>query len=176
MSSKTAAEQSLEYGLMSTLLTEPNHIEIRHNPNISKNDPRMPYGNLFMNGRKVSDRAYRVGGMGGTFKDGYCSLIVYEVDRTGTPDFGTHCLINELCQIKFISKDTISSFYHKGGRIVVQNNSYIDIEEAKIIATGYSSVQSDDYIFVQNDYDKNYPIGVIRICLADGTTKIYKKT
>lgn len=134
----------------------------------------MKYSHLYHNELKVSDLIFRKGGFGGTFKDGYCSLINYT--RTKQPkkndsgfSFGTHVLINELGDI-VLSRDGISDYpYHIGGHLGSIGNYLYDLRTGVAIAPKSSStITCKSCIIIEHRYDwydkeVKLPLGIYKI-------------
>ena len=54
------------------------------------------------------------------------------------------------------------------------SNKYYNIETGEFYCKAYHSVSSDEYLFLQNDYDENSEKrGVIMINKKDGTYKLF---
>jgi hypothetical protein len=134
---------------------------------------RDKYSHLYHNGLKVSDTVFRKGGMGGKFKDGYCSLIVYTQKKEHTKkdhgfDFGTHVIINHLGNICLSGTDISSYPSHCGGNLGKLKDTYYDLRSGDEVITCSSSgaISGQNYIFVNHCYDwynKSWPIGVYKI-------------
>jgi hypothetical protein len=132
------------------------------------------YSHLYRNNEMITDLVFRKGGMGGPFKDGYCSLIHYKKssdpkkrDRYGF-DFGKHVIIDEHGNIKLEGGSFSSDHpYHVGGHLASINNSFYDLRTGKIIAPKSSSTMKGKTCLIFEHrydwYDKNFPLGIYRI-------------
>jgi len=129
----------------------------------------MKYSHLYHNDLKVSDLIFRKGGLGGTFKDGYCSLIHYV--KTKEPkkndngfSFGTHVIINGLGEI-CLNRDG----YHIGGHLASIGNYIYDLRTGKAIAPKSSTtITGTNCIIIEHRYDwydkeVSLPLGIYRI-------------
>jgi len=143
---------------------------------------REKYSHLYWEGSKVCDLVFRKGGMGGTFKDGYCALIHYVQKKPHTEkshgfDFGIHVIINKLGDI-CLSGTGISSYpSHCGGNLGKLKDTYYNLATGEEVLTCSSSGSTDgkNYIFVDHRYDwynKSLPLGIYRI---DKRTCEYEK-
>jgi hypothetical protein len=142
----------------------------------SKGNPienRENYSHLYWNGSKVCDLVFRKGGMGGQFRDGYCSLIHYTQKEPHTQkrhgfDFGIHVIINEQGIVR-MSGSGISSYpSHCGGNVGKLKDTYYDLRNGEEILTCGSSgsINSKNFIIVEHQYDwynKSLPLGVYSI-------------
>ena len=113
------------------------------------------YCHLYKDGKQISKEIFRKGGMCGGFKDGFCQLINYKITKNkkkygGNYTFGEHCIIDETGKIVFRQEGMLDHIYLQGGMIVASDGKYYNLLTGEKIAEGYSSVSSDDYIFVQN--------------------------
>jgi len=133
----------------------------------------MKYSHLYHNDLKVSDLIFRKGGLGGTFKDGYCSLIHYV--KTKEPkknnsgfSFGTHVIINVLGEI-CLSRDGLDYPYHIGGHLASIGNYIYDLRTEKAIAPKSSpTIQGVNCVIINHTYswyDKEVtlPLGIYKI-------------
>lgn len=117
---------------------------------IDSEDNDSNYGHLYnKEGKQLSNKIFRIGGMGGKFKDGYCELLTYTKSayKKGYGSESLWVLINEDGKIVYEAKGQFEYFYHMGGRIISENNKYIDVVTKKEICTSYSSIYSSSYIF-----------------------------
>lgn len=133
----------------------------------------MKYSHLYHNDLKVSDLIFRKGGLGGTFKDGYCSLINYV--KTKEPkrnddgfSFGTHAIINRLGEI-CLNRESLDYPYHTGGHLASIGNYIYDLRTGKAIAPKSSTTITGTNCIIINHtyswYDKEValPLGIYRI-------------
>ena len=131
---------------------------------------RSKYSHLYRNGEQVSDQVFRKGGMGGDFRDGYCSLIHYTRDskRDDGFSFGTHVIINGLGEI-VLSGTGISDYPSLcGGHLGKLKDTYYDLRTGEPVLTASSSgaISSKNLIILEHRYDwykKSLPLGVYTI-------------
>ena len=138
---------------------------------------------LTFNGKVLRHTLYRKGGIGGYWKDGYMMLIkhveaFYDDSITKDPKRKPH-LESRWCIIDWQGNEKVefTSFKHGyivGGQIYSIENKYYNIETGEFYCKAYHSVSSDEYLFLQNDYDENSEKrGVIMINKKDGTYKLF---
>lgn len=129
------------------------------------------YSHLYKNGKQISDAIFRVGGMGGKFKDGYCELITYEYTKSPKNDnelftSGDFCLINGNGNIAYTFK-SFSNHYHLGGKFVSENNFIIDIEtKDKILPHPSNLINGHTHLIIEHSYSwkmKEIPIGIYQL-------------
>jgi hypothetical protein len=135
-------------------------------------------------GNPIRNTLYRKGGMGGTWKDGYCELIKYIEEEysdsitkiaADKPHLAGHwCIINEKGEEKVVTKQ-FEYIYHQGGIIYSINNTYYNIETGEVYCKGNHSISSSQFIFADNIYhtDKE-KMGIWKINKFDGTYEIFK--
>jgi len=155
-------------------------------------DNRNKYSYLYMSGQKISDMIFRKGGLGGTFIDGYCSLISYpnfklKEGSDQESEFGTHCIVNLKGDIAMSEEDRFShDLYHIKGLVAKKKDSYYNLVTSEIIvlASSNSRVETDEFIWVEHKYDfdyytangeKKFPMGVYKINCYTGDVEFYKK-
>ena len=154
--------------------------EYRKKWNIHEND----FIHLYLDGNKVSDTLYRVGGLNGGIKDGYLSLIkhiesFYEDSITtikkDKPHLAGHwCILNVLGVEKVIMGrfDYLSLL---GGQIYSSKNNYYNIETGELYCSSYKSMNTEKYLFLHNEYDKDTnKRGVLKIDKYNGTFELIK--
>ena len=133
----------------------------------------MKYSHLYHNDLKVSDLIFRKRGLGGTFKDGYCSLIHYV--KTKEPkkndngfSFGTHVIINGLGEI-CLNRSGLDYPYHIGGHLASIGNYIYDLRTGKAIAPKSSTtITGTNCIIIEHRYDwydkeVALPLGIYKI-------------
>jgi hypothetical protein len=128
-------------------------------------------GYLFKNDRIISNQLFRIGGLGGEFKDGFCKLINYTKEDGY---YGKHCIINNKGKIVFIQKNSLDYPYHVGGIIAKLNSEYFNLNTGELIVSGDSSIESKDYLFVDNRYKKEFEEGVYKIDKRTGQVEYFK--
>lgn len=132
------------------------------------------YSHLYHNGLKVSDEVFRKGGLGGKFKDGYCSLIHYTKKQEHTEkrhgfDFGIHVIIDGLGDIKLNGSGISSYPHHIGGHLASLDSYIYDLRTCKAIAPKSSTViNGANCIIIEHRYDwydkeAKLPLGVYKI-------------
>jgi len=134
--------------------------------NIKNNENK--YGNLYKNGKKISNKIFRIGGLSSGFNGKpYCMLIYYKTIKSS----GQHCVIDSNGKIVFIS-ESFRSPYYLNGHIVVEDNKYYSLLDGKMICGGYSSVSSDSYLFVE--VYKEHKKVIYKIEYKTGTFEIFE--
>lgn len=109
------------------------------------------YGLLFRGNQKLSDKVFRVGGLGGKFKDGYCQLIHYpNFKDKGNLAEGNHCIVDTTGKIVLTQEGLMTSPYHLKGVIATMNKKYYNLLTGEVITEGYSNVRSENFVFVEN--------------------------
>lgn len=131
---------------------------------------RENYSHLYHNGKKVTEKIFRKGGMGGKFIDGYCSLILYKQKEEHTEkkhgfDFGIHVIINQLGDIVLEGTGISSYPSHCGGNVGKLNDTYYNLKTGEAILTSSSSgaISSKNLIILEHRYawyNKDLPLGV----------------
>ena len=138
---------------------------------------------LFKNGEKVSDTLYRIGGLGVQLEDDYFMLLkhveaFYEDSITKKKDKKRHlkdcfCIIDNNGVEKVIF-DKFASPYLQVGQVYSLNNKYYNIESGKLYCTSYTSMSSREYLFLNNQFDKDkLRRGVMKINNLDGTYELF---
>jgi len=142
------------------------------------------YSFLFKDGKRVSKFVFRKGGMSNGFKKGdYCNLIYYpdffdekKEYRTG----GKHVLINTDGKIVLEEQGLSKHPYYRKGVIASMDKSYYNLLTGELIIMGDSSIESEDFLFVQKAYDfewyggKDKPKGVYKIRFETGEVEYFK--
>lgn len=146
-------------------------------------DNKEQYSHLYYNDKQLSNKVFRMGGMCNGFKDGYCQLIhykftnVYDVTNgTEVPefDFGTHVIVNSNGDIVLSSKNRLVYPYHCGGVVAHVGDTYVNLLTGEEIVIGDKTMKTDNYLFVQNSYNKDYELGVYQIELATGNYTLHQ--
>jgi hypothetical protein len=137
-------------------------LKIRNDKNVNK------YGHLYKNGIKLNNKIFRVGGMSSGFKEkeNYCNLIYYDKIKS----FGNHCIINTDGEIVLMAANTLRDPYFLKGCIATMDKIYYNLITRKPIVKGYNSINSEKYLFVENQYE----IGVYKIEYETGEYEIFK--
>lgn len=137
-------------------------------------DNRNEYSHLYHNDLKVSEQVFRKPGIGGDFKDGYCSLIHYTQKKPHSEkelgfDYGTHVIINEFGDIKMKGGGVSDYPNHIGGHLGSLGNYIYDLRTGEPIAPKSSTtITGANCIIVEHKYDwydkeVKLPLGVYRI-------------
>lgn len=148
------------------------------------NERSSDFGNLYKDGKKVSDNLYRIGGIGGKAKDGYIILLKYIEDYYDLKHLKTKaekrhlqshsCIINEN-GIEKIVADSYKHPYLQGGLIYALDSNYYNIESGELISHSHKSMSSDEFIFLDNAYDNDKSkCGVLKVRKSDGTYELFK--
>ena len=121
-------------------------------------DNRNNYSHLYKDGKKMNNLIFRKGGICHGFKDGYCSLILYFKVRktkgnTSGFDSGDHVLINELGQVKMVSKG-LDHPYHLGGNVASLNGTYYNLLTGEaIMPKSSTTINAKNFLVVEHRYD-----------------------
>ena len=148
---------------------------------LNKKIPHMSdFGYLYKNNVKLSNIAFRRGGLFSGFKDQqYCDIIAYPGIYNKKPDtMGEHVIINVNGEIVLKSKSFFDHpWFHKGviGSI---KNVYYNLKTGKEIVYANKTVNSNNYLFAENPYSfgeyAKYEQGVYKIEYATGNYEIIK--
>jgi hypothetical protein len=138
-------------------------------------DNRSNYCHLYKDGKQVTSQIFRKGGLSHGFKDGYCSLILYNKVRktkgnTSGFDFGNHVLINELGQVKMGSKG-LDHPNHLGGNVASLNHTFYNLLTGEaIMPKSSTTINAKNFLIVEHRYDFDtyskevkMPLGVYKI-------------
>ena len=145
------------------------------------------YSFLFKDGKQVSDLVFRRGGISSGYSKGkYCSLIVYRyffkkpVKDKYYRSKSNHCLVDLDGNIVLEAKQFGEHPHYLKGIIACMDNWYYNLVTGEKIIAGDSSVDCEDYIFVQKKYDfdwyggKEKPTGVYKIHFETGEVEYFK--
>jgi hypothetical protein len=148
-------------------------------------DNREKYSHLYHNGLKVSDIVFRKGGLGGDFRDGYCSLIAYlqigqHTEKKHGFDSGRHVIINKLGEICLSAGTSLDHPSHRGGHLGKLGDTYYDLRTGQAVITcgGSSTIDGDRYLFVEHRYswyNKELELGIYRIDKIECTYEMIDK-
>ena len=154
------------------------------------NEQSKVFAQIYVDGKKVNDNIYRVGGIGGLNKVGYSRLLKYTeafyekriMDMCGEnkPKNNRHlqgnwCIINEKGEEKIVFENSLDSPYLDGGVIYSKKNSYFNIETGKLYCDADSSMSTENYLFLENKYDKDKSKrGVLKIDKKTGEFELIK--
>jgi hypothetical protein len=139
---------------------------------------------LYVDGRKVNNNIYRVGGFGATLKDKYFMLLKYTEDYcsddiTKDEDRKAHlkgcwCIIdnNGVEKVNFNQFDNV---YLSGGQLYSLDNKYYNIETKEFYCDARSVMKTDNFIFLENAYDKDESKrGVLKIDKTSGEFELIR--
>lgn len=149
------------------------------------------YKNLFLDNVQVSDNIYRVGGFGGKFEDGYCTLINYVPDvysksvmsqvftKENRHLSSRWCIINEEGEVKVQSENSFNNMYHLGGVLVsMEKRGIVNIETNEVIIDDRgSSLSSKNYYFTEviHSISKKHESGIYKIEKATGEYEFFPR-
>lgn len=169
---------------------------IQVNPEYLKewNERKTDFVVLTKNGKLISNTLYRVGGFGADIKQDYFMLLKY-VEATYDIDFLKKCYPNKCviqlelernhleCRWCIIDKNGIEKkefnefvnpYIKKGSIIYSVNSNYYNIETDEFYCNTSKSMESSEYIFLENDYDKDLSKrGVMKINKKDGSWELF---
>lgn len=148
-------------------------IELSEKEQEDKYIVNMKYSHLYHNDLKVSDKIFRKGGTGGSFKDGYCKLIHYvRTDKKNKNDrgfsFGEHVIINHVGDI-VMKGGSLDYPNHIGGHLGSLGNYVYDLRTGKAIAPKSSTmIIGVNCVILEHCYDwydkeVKLPLGIYRI-------------
>jgi len=149
---------------------------------------RSNYSYLYKEDNKISDKIFRKGGLGGNWKGDYIDLIVYtkkKLSRTGKPpkstdpkwefSSGIHCVVNKDGIVVYEAERMTSYPYLYGGCLLGVDNTIRNLKTNTIILKyGGSILKSDKFLFVQNEYNKDYKQGVYKIEIETGNFEVFE--
>lgn len=145
-------------------------------------EEKMKYGHLYKDNQKLSDDVFRVGGLGGKFNDGYCSLLYYpEYDKNSKENSicRHQCIINTNGDI-IVQVEQFDHLYHLGGVLATSKKlGLINLLTGEKILPDYGdSVKSKEFLFVEHRWSctedkEKYPLGVYKISYKTGEYEIF---
>lgn len=136
-------------------------------------DNKNKYSHLYKDGVKVSDEIFRKGGLCHGFRDGYCVLIHYVLEREHEEkrlgfSSGDSVIINtdgKIC----LSREGLDYPYHSGGNVGSVGNYYYNLLTGEKICYRPSSVITGvECLYLDNRYNFDYyevklPVGVYKL-------------
>lgn len=141
---------------------------------------------LTKNGELISNNLYRVGGMGtpNLEKDNYFMLLKYveayyddEItkDKSRKPHLdGLWCIIDKNGIEKVECKKFSSPYLVKNSCIYSIDRKYYNIENGQLYCQAYTSVESKDFLFLENSFDDDKSKrGVMKINKKDGSCELF---
>lgn len=142
------------------------------------------FGQLYNGDKKISDTLYRIGGLGINASDKYFQLIKYteahyskEIMRKSKSKNSNHlegkfCII-DINGVEKVVFDVFKSGYIYGC-VYSLDNGYYNIETNKLYCKSYSSMVTDNYLFLDNKYDSDKSKnGVMKINKLDGSYELF---
>ena len=146
---------------------------------------------LTLNGELLRPTLYRVGGMGkpNLATDKYFVLLkhteafygkdILKMSGNKNPKHlnGTWCIIDQYGNEKFESKSSSDYLYLlKNSCICSSNQKYYNIETGELYCDSSKSMESEEYLFLDNAYDKDESKrGIMMINKCDGTWDLFSK-
>ena len=171
-------------GLVFQLVTLDKDYQKKWNVRNSADD----FGIIMRNGNIVNDKLFRIGGLS-IFREGeqYISLLHQKesfyskeiMDMSKSGGTANHLanlttFLNKNGEIAIIFEDKLNYPIIVGGCIYAYNNKYYNIKTQEFICSGYASMKSKDFIFVENKYaDDIDRRGVFQINIHNGTYVTY---
>jgi hypothetical protein len=143
---------------------------------------------LFKDGKRINDTLYRVGGLNypDLTKDRYFMLIkhveeFYSKDilkMSGSKDprhlAGHWCIIDAEGNEKVVFDGFKHAYLTKDSCIYSMGRNYYNIETGELYCNASNAVESKDFLFLQNDYDKDKSrVGVMKINKKTGTFELF---
>jgi hypothetical protein len=136
-------------------------------------DNKNKFSHLYKDGVKVSDEIFRKGGLCHGFRDGYCVLIHYVLEREHEEkrlgfSSGDSVIINTNGKI-CLSREGLDYPYHTGGNVGSVGNYYYNLLTGEKICYRPSSViVGEECLYLDNRYNFDYyevklPVGVYKL-------------
>lgn len=121
---------------------------------------------LHRDGAPISDKLFRKTGLFTPFGNkNYNSGLIYHKD---TLTHGEHVIIDKDGNIVLTASTSFSPLYHINGVIGFKDRTYYNLLTGEAIIRTYSeSISSDQYLFVENKFNNEFPIGVYKIKYED---------
>lgn len=145
------------------------------------------FRHLYVDGEKVSDQLYRIGGFGAKLDQKYFMILKYveaHYDKSilevsgnkNSRHLAGHWCIIDNNGIEKVVFDQFKTPYLQGGVIYSLDNRYYNIETGEAYAGPYcSTISSEKHLFIENKYDDDPArIGVIQVNKEDGSYVIIK--
>lgn len=144
------------------------------------------YLHLYKDGKKVNNHYYRVGGFSVDLRNRYFMIIKHveayykdsiTKDKKRKPHLEGRWVIIDKYGVEKVEFDSFDHGCIKGnGQVYSLKGSYYNIETGEKYCEGSSSMCSDDFIFIENNYNKDKSKrGVWKINLHDGSYEIFPK-
>lgn len=162
--------------ILNSTIPEPDRNDLGQGiklvPDTSIEDNRLQYCHLYKNGVKLSNSLFRKGGSTNDFKqENYCSLIKYDNLKKDT--LGEHVIIDNTGKIVLASKDSFKYPYFHKGIIASMDSTYYNLLTGKAITKGTANIKSKQFLFIENNYNKEFPLGVYKICYQTGEFEFF---
>lgn len=142
---------------------------------------------LTKDGKILRNVLYRKGGLNLNFNlnNNYFMLIKHvesyykdEItkDHKKKPHLeGRWCILDKFGNEKVEFASFKSPYLVKDSQIYSIDNKYYNIETGELYCTSYSSMESSDFLFLNNEYDKDESKrGVMKLNKKDGTFELFK--
>jgi len=143
---------------------------------------------LVKDGKPIRDTLYRIGGFDDPKlnKDRYFMLLKHVeafysksiTDYTGSDPKhleGRWCILDKEGNEKIEFESFEHPYLVENSCIYYLNNKYYNIETKELYCSSYTKMESSEYLFLDNKYDKNKDkIGIWKINKNDGTFEIIK--
>lgn len=149
---------------------------------------------LTKNGELISNSLYRVGGFGGDIKQDYFMLLKY-VEAVYEMDFlkkcypnksnkelelqrkhleGCWCILDKNGDEKKVFDHFKTPYIKRGSCIYSVDSNYYNIETGEFYCNSSKSMESSDFLFLENPYDKDLSKkGVMKINKKDGSWSVF---
>lgn len=130
------------------------------------------YSHLFKDGMRISDTYFRLGGLSYGFeKKPYAQLIVYKDYPNET--WGDHCIIDATGKIVLTQQKSFESLYYWKGVIASMGGTYYNLQTGLPIVKGSTTIKSERFLFIENNYGTDYAHGVWKIEYETGNFEIF---
>ncbi len=149
---------------------------------------------LTKNGELISNSLYRVGGLGGDITQDYFMLLKY-VESSYEIDFlkkcypkkskqelesqrkhleGCWCILDKNGVEKKVFDGFKNPYLTKNSCIYSIDNNYHNIETDEFYCKAYKSMESTDFVFLENSYDEDVSKrGIMKVNKKDGTWELF---
>lgn len=164
---------------------ELSHIDINEEYRKKWNIHQHDFVCLSKNGIPIRETLYRVGGIPADLKKDYFLLLKhvenYYPDNITKITKHKRYLDSRWCIIDKYGNEKVvlSSFDYinlAGGVVYNVKEKYYNIESGEFYCSSYTSMSSDEYLFLDNAYDNDKSKrGVMKINKKDGTWELFKK-
>lgn len=140
---------------------------------------------LARNGQLISNSLYRIGGIGGEFRDGYMMLLKYveafyddhimkmSKSKNNRHLAGRWCIIDKNGVEKIVFEQ-FKSPYLTGGQVYSLDGKYYNIETGELYGRAFTSMKSAEFIFLDTTYnDDHSKRGIMKINKKDGSYELF---